>query len=280
MSRIRQLKGIVKSGLRPLTNRWITSNTISRDLKSIGIRRGGLLLVHSSLSRMGYVPGGARALILALKSAVGCDGTIMYPTHTWEWVNAGVRTFDVIRTPSCVGDVSELFRTLPGVLRSKHPTHSVAAEGPLSAEMVSGHEFASTPCGEGTPYARLIEKGGQILLLGCGTESNTCFHTLEAQFHFPYLLQESETLIEIRDAKGNTEQHKFFLHRDVPIRGESIKRRFGEMEKILVDQGVARIGYIGGARSVLIEGDEMLSKLGPLLRANPLYFLAEAMTKQ
>src|SRR4029078_7739547 len=123
--------------------------------------------------------GGAGAVISALRAAIGPDGTLVLPTHSWERAGHGDFTFDLMTTPSCVGAISEVFRRLPGIVRSLHPTHSVAAIGPRARALIDGHERALTPCGEGTPYARLIEAGGQILFLGATLDQNTAYHTLE-----------------------------------------------------------------------------------------------------
>ncbi len=87
--------------------------------------------------------------------------------------------FDVRRTPSRMGLLTELFRRSAGVLRSVHPTHPVAAWGRDAAALVEGHHAARTPCGEGSPYARLLERRGKILLMGTGIGVLTFFHTIE-----------------------------------------------------------------------------------------------------
>ncbi|SFO24462.1 Aminoglycoside 3-N-acetyltransferase [Pseudobutyrivibrio sp. JW11] len=41
-------------------------------------------MVHTALSKMGYVCGGAQAVIEALIEVVGEDGTIMMPAQSWK----------------------------------------------------------------------------------------------------------------------------------------------------------------------------------------------------
>src|SRR5262249_8420232 len=145
----------------------------------LGVDEGDLLLVHPALPPLGYVLGGARTVIRALSDAVGGGGTIVLPSHTWEWMDMGSREFDVRRTPVCVGAIAEEFCKTPGVVRSLHPTHSVAALGPLAGPLIEGHEACRAPCGPGSPYSRALELGCRILLLGTGLESNTSHHTVE-----------------------------------------------------------------------------------------------------
>src|SRR5205085_4877227 len=123
-SRARHMAKITRGAL---LNPWATRERMSQDLRRLGVRAGGILLVHSSLRSLGFVPGGALTVIRALRDALGPEGTLVLPTHTWEWMSAGSRHFDARTTPSCVGVITETFRGLPGVVRSLHPTHSVAA---------------------------------------------------------------------------------------------------------------------------------------------------------
>src|SRR5215831_12542887 len=143
----RFFKRKVKLLLRAGSSRWHLAGGNVTDLEALGVRPGGSLMVHSSLSSLGYVPGGVTAVIEALQRAIGPRGTLAMPAHSWERAGKGDFTFDVRKTPSCVGAISESFRKIPGVVRSLHPTHSVAALGPRAGFLTEGHENASTPCG-------------------------------------------------------------------------------------------------------------------------------------
>ena len=96
-----------------------------------------------------------------------------------DWVRAHP-IVDLRRTPSRMGLVSEVFRRSPGVVRSIHPTHPVAAWGDRAETLIAGHLQASTPCGAGSPYHRLLEFDGRIVMLGADVTSLTFFHTAEA----------------------------------------------------------------------------------------------------
>jgi aminoglycoside N3'-acetyltransferase len=78
-----------------------------------------------------------------------------------------------------MGLISEAFRRSPGVVRSVHPTHPVALWGRDAGEWAAGHPLATTPCGRGSPYFRLLECDGDVLLLGARITDLTLFHTLE-----------------------------------------------------------------------------------------------------
>ena len=133
---------------------------VADDLAEIGVRRGSLLLVHSSLSALGWVTGGAATVIAGLSRALGPEGTLLLPALTYAYVNAGQPRFEQAGTPSCVGAISEYFRTLDGVRRSLAPTHSVCGLGPLADEILNRHHLDPTPCGENSPFRAVRDRGG------------------------------------------------------------------------------------------------------------------------
>lgn len=266
---IRSAKRLVKRLVRPLRQPWATRRRLAADLGRLGVAPGGVLLVHAALPPLGYVPGGAEAVIGALADAVGQGGTVLMPTHTWEWVDKGLREFDVRHTRGCVGALSEVFRHTPGAVRSLHPTHSVAAIGPLAEELTAGHEAADTPCGPGTPYAAVADRGGQVLLLGVGLESNTSFYTAEVAAGVPYLLRDEPDLFVLVDRDGTRRERPVRRHRWVG-------RRFASTEGLLAAAGAIRRGPVGGSSSLLLDAARFREVVRDELRRTPNLLLAPA----
>ena len=60
-----------------------TINSIYQDLNRLGINNNDIVLVHSSLSSLGWVCGGAQAVIIALMEVVGNSGTLVMPDSKW-----------------------------------------------------------------------------------------------------------------------------------------------------------------------------------------------------
>ncbi len=122
-----------------------------------------------------------------------------------EYVKKGI-VFDVKKTPSQMGFLTEIFRRSPGVIRSVHPTHPVAACGLLATEILREHSMAGTPCGRKTPYGRLLDHGGKILFLGTDIRVMTFFHTveeiLESQIPFSPFTKET-FVVKSRDENGD-----------------------------------------------------------------------------
>jgi aminoglycoside 3-N-acetyltransferase len=167
------------------------------NLEALGVEPGMVLLVHSSLSALGWTIGGPVAVVLALEAAVREYGTVVMPTQTgdlsdpagwhnppvpkawWDRIREEMPPFDPEMTPSRgMGAVPECFRTQPGVVRSMHPHDSFAAWGERAVDICSSHEL-DYGLGEGSPLARIYELEGWVLLLGCGFDSNTSFHLAE-----------------------------------------------------------------------------------------------------
>ena len=160
-------------------------------------------MVHTSLSSMGYVCGGAPTVIEALLEAVGSEGTIMMPTQSWknldpevgvhpevsedEWqvIRDNWPPYDKHTTPTqTMGAVAELFRQWPGSLRSDHPARSVSANGRHVAYLTENHDLSNI-FGDGSPIGRLYELDGYVLLIGVGYDKNTSLHLADARADYP-----------------------------------------------------------------------------------------------
>jgi aminoglycoside 3-N-acetyltransferase len=185
-------KKVIERSERPYTKKILID-----DLQALGVQPGMTVLVHSSLSKIGYVPGGPVAVIQALQEAITEAGTLVLPTHTSDysdpapWQNPPVPqawhqtirdampAYDPLLTPTRgMGIIPELFRTWPGVFRSNHPQVSFAAWGRHAAAITADHEL-NFGLGEGSPLARVYDLAGYVLLLGVGHGNNTSFHLAE-----------------------------------------------------------------------------------------------------
>lgn len=181
----------------------VTQDGLADDLRRLGVRPGSVLLVHTAMSKLGWVCGGAQAVVGALLDALGPDGTLVVPTHTngnsepsesenppvpeawWPVIRATMPPYDPARTPArALGVVVELVRTWPGARRSDHPHYSFAAVGRAAETVTAGHALTSG-LGEASPLARVHDLDGDVLLLGAGHDSNTSLHLAEYRIPRP-----------------------------------------------------------------------------------------------
>jgi len=182
----------------------LTRERITKTLRELDLSTGDLVCVHSSFSSLGYVEGGPGTLIEALEEVVGTSGTIMMPTFSMgssmlSYLESG-EIFDVSKTPSKVGAVTETFRKWPGVIRSLHPTNSVAAKGPLAHELLAGHQHSAKPFGLETPFGRLAPFGGKILMIN--THIHSFLHHVQDLVDFPNLYLDGTRIARVVDDKG------------------------------------------------------------------------------
>lgn len=153
-------------------------------LRGTGLDRGDALFIHSSLKGLGYIDGGAMTVIDAFQELVGPEGTLVFPTFTIDGSMAATladpdRVFDVVESSSTVGAITNAFRRMPGVHRSVHPTHSVAAWGRHAEWLTRDHHLATSNFGTDTPFGRFLEIKGKILGLGIGFGPVTFYHVVE-----------------------------------------------------------------------------------------------------
>jgi aminoglycoside 3-N-acetyltransferase len=180
-----------------------TVDSLTGDLRRLGLAPGMTVLVHTSLSSLGWVCGGAAAVVLALEQALTPGGTLVMPAHSgdlsdpaswahppvpelwWPVIRRTMPVFDAALTPTRgMGAVAEAFRHQKGVVRSHHPQVSFAAWGRYRNRVTRRHPW-DHPLGPGGPLGRLRALGGSVLLLGVGHERNTSLHLAETLARWP-----------------------------------------------------------------------------------------------
>jgi aminoglycoside 3-N-acetyltransferase len=185
------------------TSAPLTVSSLTREFQACGLAEGQTVLVHMAMSKLGWIIGGAEAVILALLGAVGESGTIMMVTNSssntdpWEWqhppvpeewwqsIRDNTPAYNPLTTPSReLGVVPELFRIWPGAVRSGHPAFSLAALGPNAEFLVSDHAL-NEDSGDRSPLGKLYELDGHVLLLGVDHWNNTSLHLAEFRADYP-----------------------------------------------------------------------------------------------
>jgi aminoglycoside 3-N-acetyltransferase len=236
-----------------------TRASIAADLRALGVTPSCVLLVHSSLSSLGWVCGGPVAVASALLDVLGPSGTLVVPTHTagnsdpsgwenppipqswWPTVREQMPAFDPRLTPSTgMGAVAELVRTWPGAIRSEHPQTSFAALGPHAEQITAGHRPESG-MGEDSPLGRLYDLEARVLLLGTGHASSSSFHLAEYRVPTP---RRHQTAAAVSTPTGRT----WIAYDDVDVESDD----FEALGAAFDATGRTRVGPVGAAEARLL----------------------------
>jgi len=244
----------------------VTKDDIKRGLRSLNITAG--VEVHSSLSSFGYVEGGAETVVDALLETFPLVMVPTFTDQTWTFAPDGVhyeRNGDMVEWNKLVasrpakpwhpdmpahkriGAIPEAFRKRPGVIRSTHPTHALAAKGPGAAEILATQTLEN-PMGA---IETFLKQGGWILMLGARIGACTAYHAAEHLAGFPYFRRWAI------DSDGLT------CELPVPMCAGGIKN----LVPLLA--GVARETKIGNSKVLAWPGPEFLEISVGALRRDP-----------
>lgn len=240
-------------------------------LRTLGLKTGDRVLVHSSLSSFGHVEGGAETVIDALLEAVGAQGTVLVPTLTGDEAlsPANPPRFDPAATPCWTGAIPETFRQRREAIRSLHPTHSVAAMGREAEAMTCDHWRSVTPCDELSPYGKLASApDGYVLLIGASYQTLTILHHVEEIAGVDYHMQARPVRAEII-ADGARVYRHYLLHR------YGTPRDFGVLEPLVAERGLQTETMVGRSRLRLIQAQGLAEVALRCLRGNARFLCVE-----
>jgi len=236
----------------------LSRSDLAAGLRHLGLGRGDLVYVHSSLSSLGWVEGGASAVLEAMRDVVGPAGTLMVPTFTFS----GTDTFDVLRSPSKTGAITEAVRNHPEAVRSWHPAHAPCAIGPLAEWLVADHILYG-PLDIGCPEDRMAKLGGWVLLLGVDHRVNSTVHIGEAYAGSVARLVRYNALNPARPKViASNGQTLTVSITSMP----GCSAGFGAVERAMRAANRIRYGLIGEARCQLMRGQDIIDQTIALLK--------------
>jgi len=193
-----------------------TRASLVADLRALGLPPDADVLVHSALSKIGWVVGGEQAVVLALLDALSPDGTLIVPTHStsnsepslwenppvpedwWPVIREHMPAYEPATSPTrMMGRILEDVRRWPGAHRSDHPQMSFAAVGARAASLAAGHTPLEDGFGDPSPLGALYEADGYVMLLGVPHENNTSLHLAEVRADYTKQTEQSGAAVMV-----------------------------------------------------------------------------------
>ena len=246
------------------------------DLANMGIRTGDLLIAHASMKSIGWVRGGPATVVRAMQRAVGRRGGLVMPAFSYcvEKVYSRSAAFDLRASASQTGLLTETFRKTKGVVRSRHPTHSVAAWGRSAEALTVGHEKKSAMDID-TPFHRAALAGAKVCMIGCDFKALSLLHVAETIAVAPYLgifgwghRGDTPTALVARRG-GRTERVSYPF-----IPGCSLS--FERLQPVAERKELIQKAKLGNAPVLLFSAADVIDLAVDMLRRRPDFFLCPA----
>lgn len=245
-------------------------NQLMEQLAAMGLKSSDSLMLHSSMKAIGDVEGGADTVVDAFMDFFS-DGLFMTPTHTWKQMGPDHDVFDPDTEPSCVGIITNIFMKRPGVVRSLHPTHSIAAYGQGASDYVRGDENFNTPCNPKGCFGRLRDINAKILLAGVTHVKNTYIHSVEESFDVPQRFTAEPVPFRIKMPDGTLAHVDMYRHYN-PIMAH-ISESFDKLKERYFQEGVAVPARFGDADCILCSAPGIYEITGEILSRDPYFFI-------
>jgi aminoglycoside 3-N-acetyltransferase len=255
-----------------VVNSSVTEKELIEGWEKIGIKKGDIVFVHSSLSSFGYVEGGAITVIESLKKIISEKGILAMPSFpAFIGGEYGIAkneiVFDVRISPTSMGKIPDTFWRLEDVKRSLHPTHSIAVWGKEKDWLIKDHERCICSCGKDTPFYKMCqEKNSKILLIGVTHSSNTTLHTIEdcngaptrsVEIFYPKVIDYKGSIITVP------------IHPHLP----GLMRRYNIMDRICKENKIQNEIMIGNALCKLIDAYKLYKIGSELIQKDPLFLI-------
>lgn len=268
----RTVSGRAEALGRKLDKRVLTPDEFSGLLAELGVTPGATVVVHSSMDEIARrVPGMTPVrLVNVLQELLGVKGTLLMATFPFlgrqhDYVESH-RSFDPRKTPSQVGLITEIFRRMPGVTRSLHPTHSVAAWGQYARDLTDTHHLG-TAFGENSPLFKIQHYSGRVIGLGARLPRFSIMHVPE-ELH-PRMRQHIflPDPVTVTIVNGNTE-----VPYRLAVMRPDIDRNYDRVEKHLLEDGTLKYVERNGLKCAVGDSGKLIHRSLDLIERNQYLF--------
>jgi len=183
---------------------------------TLGVSKGDNLFVHASMSLLNTKLS-SEEIFTIIKAIVGDKGSISVPCFprmsSMQFMNSK-KKFDILNSPSGMGDFSEYVRKRADSNRSFHPTKSIASVG-LDKEILNGHNLCEYPFGCDSPYHKMLKLKPKVLGLGVPMSYLSFVHIAEDMNPegFPLQVNENKKYIKLSiDEAGHEVDINTYVH--------------------------------------------------------------------
>jgi aminoglycoside N3'-acetyltransferase len=263
-------------GKKNFTKRFssYTPMQLENMLKTMGIRTGDTVLMHSAFHVFNGFAGTPDQVITCVLNIIGASGNLVmvsmpYTGSTAAYLRAGV-PFDVRHTSSAMGVITEIFRQTPGVVRSVNPAHPILAWGPAAPWIIADHENTMYSCGKGSPFEKLVHLQAKTLLFDVSLRSLTFFHYVKDLFQSTLPVQLYEEMpVEsiIIDTSRNKKAVKTYV-----FSSESRRCRSQNLQEALIKEEVLKTATIGNTKLIVLQLQQVIECAQHMVRAGkPLW---------
>lgn len=240
---------------------------LANDLRKLGLQAGDTVLVHSGFRNINAES--VAAVVEALQQVLTAEGTLVMPSFPggseFFMVQSGI-VFDVRSRKSDCGLITEYFRKQANVKRSLNPGHCMAAWGKHADFIVEGHEKCRVSAGWGSPFEKIIERHGKILLIGVTNLNNTTLHYVE-NVHGAPTVSAVEYYPKVITSDGEVITVPTFPH--MP----GLPRDYGKVEAILEEANIQQRGFFGDAEARIIDAYKMNELIGGMIEKDRTFLI-------
>jgi aminoglycoside 3-N-acetyltransferase len=245
--------------------------------KELGITKGSIVFIHSSVDNLNIRFDALRLLEILLET-VGKEGTLVFPCWHFtyraeEYLKSG-KVFDVRRSPSALGMLSEMARRYPGAKRSLHPINSIVAIGKHANTITGSHHTDIYPCGEKSPYYISMQLGGVIAGIGVNANFMSFVHCPEdiIKQEFPIKTR----LDEIFEAKVKKEDGTVEIVKTLAAHPQIKNNNINEFLKKYIPKSISRNFTVRGNRFFITHPKELLDSMIELSKENKTIYTEKA----
>ncbi|MDO9256400.1 MAG: AAC(3) family N-acetyltransferase [Bacteroidales bacterium] len=248
--------------------------------EEMGISKGSIVFVHSSIDNLNIRFDTFRLLEILLET-VGEEGTLVFPcwhfTYRAEDYLKSGKVFDVRRSPSALGMLSEMARRYPGAKRSLHPINSIVAIGRHADTITSSHHTDIYPCGEKSPYYLAMQMGGIIAGIGVNANFMSFVHCPEDVIKLKFPIK--TRLDEVFEAKVKKEDGTVEIVKTLAAHPQIKNNNINDFLKKYIPSSISRNITIRGNRFFITHPKELFDSMIELSKENKTIYTKKAVIK-